>query len=168
METLYSFDVKTITGQPQKMEAFKGKVLLIVNTASECGFTYQYKGLEALHQKYKARGLEVLGFPCNQFGGQEPGQDHEIATFCERNFGVTFPMFSKVDVNGDDAHPLFRFRRPPLLVPWPEVRYVGERRMLWRRAWVLDLGGITTVAVKKEAYVAIEPCISRRIGVPAA
>ena len=88
---------------------FKGKVLLVVNTASQCGFTPQYKGLEALHKKFSASGFAVLGFPSNQFGAQEPGADTEIAEFCEMNFGVTFPMFSKIDVNGANAHPLYKY-----------------------------------------------------------
>ena len=91
------------------MRDYKGKVLLVVNTASQCGFTPQYKGLEAIYQKFKDRGFAVLGFPSNQFGQQEPGSDTEIAEFCEMNFGVSFPLFSKVDVNGADAHPLFKF-----------------------------------------------------------
>jgi glutathione peroxidase len=107
MESVYSFSVKTIDGKDLKMDHYQGKTLLVVNVASECGYTPQYKGLEALYQKYKDKGLEILGFPCNQFGGQEPGEDKEIATFCERNFGVTFPLFSKIEVNGSDAHPLF-------------------------------------------------------------
>ncbi len=94
-------------GEEQPLSAYEGKVALVVNTASKCGFTPQYKGLESLHQKYKDRGLVILGFPCNQFGKQEPGNAEEIGGFCERNFGVTFPLFAKVDVNGDNAHPLF-------------------------------------------------------------
>src|SRR4051812_37233761 len=96
---IYDFTVKTIAGKPQSMGAFQGKVMLIVNTASECGFTPQYKGLEQLHESFAERGLAVLGFPCNQFGAQEPGDETQIAAFCERNFGVTFPLFSKIDVN---------------------------------------------------------------------
>ncbi len=90
------------------LSQYKGKVLLIVNTASECGFTPQYKGLEKVYEQFKDQGATVLGFPCNQFGGQEPGGEAEIGAFCEKNFGVTFPLFAKVDVNGSDAHPLFR------------------------------------------------------------
>src|SRR5438067_966228 len=106
---IYDFTVKTIDGQQQSMSQYKGKVMLIVNTASECGFTPQYKGLEALHETYGKRGLSVLGFPCNQFGAQEPGNEAEIASFCERNYGVTFPLFSKIDVNGANADPLFAY-----------------------------------------------------------
>jgi len=107
MSELYDLSAGTLVGAQQSFAAYQGKVVLVVNTASKCGFTPQYKGLEALYQKYKDRGLEVLGFPCNQFGKQEPGNAEEIGGFCERNFGVTFPLFAKVDVNGDNAHPLF-------------------------------------------------------------
>lgn len=105
--TPYDFSVKDIKGKSVPLSKYKGKVLLIVNTASECGFTPQYKGLQALHEQYKDRGLAVLGFPCNQFGGQEPGDEKAIEQFCELNYGVSFPMFAKVDVNGDNADPLF-------------------------------------------------------------
>ncbi len=109
MTAVYDFTAKTIDGKTKKLADFKGKVLLIVNTASRCGFTPQYEGLEALHQRFAKRGFAVLGFPCNQFGEQEPGPESEIAEFCEMNYGVTFPLFAKVDVNGDNAHPLFKY-----------------------------------------------------------
>ena len=109
MTTVYEFSAKTIDGKSRKLGDYKGKVLLVVNTASQCGFTPQYKGLETLYKQFKDRGFAVLGFPSNQFGQQEPGSDTEIAEFCEMNFGVSFPLFSKVDVNGADAHPLFKF-----------------------------------------------------------
>lgn len=109
MTTAYDFTAQSLTGRPADLAACKGKVLLIVNTASACGFTPQYKGLEELYEKFKDRGFEVLGFPCNQFGRQEPGSANEIAEFCERNYGVTFPMFDKIEVNGANAHPLFGF-----------------------------------------------------------
>jgi len=105
---VFDFSANTLDGQPLALDRFRGQVLLIVNTASACGFTPQYKGLEELHRQYGARGLAVLGFPCNQFGKQEPGTESEIGAFCEKNYGVSFPMFAKVDVNGDEAHPLFR------------------------------------------------------------
>ena len=98
-----------IHGEPVALADYLGDVVLMVNVASECGFTRQYAGLQALHEQYEEAGLRVLGFPCNQFGGQEPGSDEEIAQFCEAEFGVTFPMFSKVDVNGDDATPLYQY-----------------------------------------------------------
>lgn len=107
--TAYDFNATALDGQPVDLARYRGKALLIVNTASACGFTPQYQGLEELQRRYADQGLVVLGFPCNQFGHQEPGSEAEIGAFCERNYGVTFPMFSKIDVNGDDAHPLFRF-----------------------------------------------------------
>lgn len=108
-ENIYDFSAGNMLGNEVSLSDFKGKVLLIVNTASKCGFTPQFAGLEALYQKYKDKGLEILGFPCNQFGNQDPGSNEEIKRFCEVNYGVTFPMFEKVDVNGDSAHPLFKF-----------------------------------------------------------
>ena len=107
--SVYEFDCKDNKGDIKSLSEFKGQVLLVVNTASKCGFTPQYEGLEKLHQDFHQRGFSVLGFPCNQFGGQEPGNDEEIQNFCTLNFGVTFPMFSKIDVNGDDAAPLYQF-----------------------------------------------------------
>jgi glutathione peroxidase len=108
MTTVYDFTAKTIDGRTKKLSDYKGKVLLIVNTASQCGFTPQYAGLQKLYEKYGKRGFVVLGFPCNQFGAQEPGSEEEIGKFCETSFGVTFPLFAKVDVNGESAHPLFK------------------------------------------------------------
>jgi glutathione peroxidase len=107
--TAWDFDAQTLTGKPAPLSAFRGKVALIVNTASQCGLTPQYRGLQALYDRFKDRGFVVLGFPSNQFGKQEPGSNDEIAQFCEMNFGVSFPMFGKIDVNGDDAHPLFKW-----------------------------------------------------------
>jgi glutathione peroxidase len=109
MTTAFDFAAPRLNGADEKLSTYKGKVLLIVNTASQCGFTPQYKGLQALHDKYAGKGFEVLGFPCNQFGAQEPGEGDEIASFCEMNYGVNFPMFEKVDVNGSNAHPLWNF-----------------------------------------------------------
>jgi glutathione peroxidase len=132
--TLYDFTVNDMAGQPVALDRYKGKVLLVVNTASKCGFTPQYKGLEALYRKYRDRGLAVLGFPCNQFGAQEPGNEQEIATFCETNYDVTFPMFAKVDVNGDNAAPLYRYlksARPGLLgteaIKWNFTKFLVDR-----------------------------------------
>ncbi len=109
MASIYSFSARTLGGEDVSLERYNGKVLLIVNTASECGFTPQYAGLQKLYETYAARGLEILGFPCNQFGKQEPGDAAQIGSFCEKNFGVTFPMFEKIDVNGANAHPLYRY-----------------------------------------------------------
>jgi len=105
--SIYDFSAPLLNGDELRLVAFRGKVLLIVNTASACGFTPQYAGLEALHRNLREQGLIVLGFPCNQFGGQEPGNAESIAQFCERNYGVSFPIFGKIDVNGDNAHPLY-------------------------------------------------------------
>lgn len=108
-EDIYNFSGVTMQGKELPLSNFKGKVLLVVNTASKCGFTPQFKGLEELYEKYKGKGLEVLGFPCNQFGKQDPGSNTEINQFCELNYGVTFTMFEKIDVNGDNTHPLFKY-----------------------------------------------------------
>jgi glutathione peroxidase len=136
-QTVYGFSADTLAGGAASLSDFKGKVLLIVNTASQCGFTPQYAGLESLYRAYKERGLEVLGFPCNQFGAQEPGTAAEIGAFCERNYGVSFPMFAKIDVNGEKAHPLYRFLRkekPGLLGPlgggaikWNFTKFLVDR-----------------------------------------
>lgn len=107
MDAIYSIPLKTIDGKECELSQYADKVMLIVNTASRCGFTGQYKGLEELYRKYKDEGFVVLGFPCNQFNNQEPGTEPEISKFCELNYGVTFPMFSKIDVNGDNTHPLY-------------------------------------------------------------
>jgi len=117
-DPLFEIPCLTIDGRQTTLGDFDAKALLVVNTASQCGFTPQYKGLEALWQRYRGQGLVVLGFPCDQFGHQEPGDETQIATFCERNFGVSFPLFSKVRVNGGEAHPLFaelKKRAPGLL-----------------------------------------------------
>lgn len=109
MTTAHDFSATTIDGAERQLADYRGKVLLVVNTATACGFTPQLKGLEEVYQTYVDRGLIVLGFPCNQFGGQNPGDDAETATFCERNYGVSFPMFSEIEVNGDGAHPLYQW-----------------------------------------------------------
>ena len=109
MSNIYQFQAELLDGQEQSLAAYEGKVLLIVNTASKCGFTPQFTGLEKLYQKYKDQGLVILGFPCNQFGGQDPGSNEQIGAFCQKNYGVSFPMFAKVDVKGAGAHPIFRY-----------------------------------------------------------
>jgi glutathione peroxidase len=108
MNSIYDIAANTLSGDQINLSEFHGKVLLIVNTASHCGFTGQYEGLEALYRQYKDQGLAVLGFPCNQFGAQEPGTAEDIGAFCEKNYGVSFPMFEKIDVNGPNAHPLYQ------------------------------------------------------------
>ena len=105
--SIYDIEIRTIDGEQTTLAPYKGKALLIVNVASACGYTPQYAGLQRLHDQLGPRGFEVLGFPCNQFGAQEPGSETEIKTFCETSFGVTFPMFAKIDVNGPDRHPLY-------------------------------------------------------------
>ena len=134
MDSIYDFTVNDIGGKPVKLDRFRDKVMLIVNTASKCGYTPQYTGLEALHQKLHDQGLEILGFPCNQFGAQEPGNEKEIAQFCELNYGVTFPLFAKVDVNGSNAAPLYKFlksEKPGLLgseaIKWNFTKFLVDR-----------------------------------------
>ncbi len=131
---IYDFEAKTIDGEARKLDAYRGRVLLIVNVASECGFTPQYTGLERLYREYKDHGLTVLGFPCDQFGHQEPGSEAEIKRFCSLNYEVTFPMFAKIKVNGDDAHPLFKFlkeRQKGLLgteqIKWNFTKFLVDR-----------------------------------------
>ena len=109
MTNIYQFEAERLNGDTQSFADYRGKVLLIVNTASKCGFTPQFAGLEKLYQQYHAQGLEVLGFPCNQFGGQDPGTTQPIGEYCQKNYGVSFPMFAKIDVKGPEAHVLFRF-----------------------------------------------------------
>jgi glutathione peroxidase len=109
MSSVYDFSAQTIQGQPVDLKRYEGQVLLIVNTASECGFTPQFKGLQAIFDRYAGRGFAVVGFPSNEFGGQDPGKNDEIASFCEMNYGVNFPMMSKVEVNGGNAHPLWKW-----------------------------------------------------------
>ena len=135
MATVYDFVVNDIHGKERKLGQYKDQVLLIVNTASKCGFTPQYKGLEELYEKMHARGLEVLGFPCNQFGAQEPGDAQAIESFCEINYGVTFPLFEKIDVNGAKAAPLYQFlkkEKPGLLgseaIKWNFTKFLVDRK----------------------------------------
>ena len=134
MAGIYDYKVKDIHGKSVSLAAYKGKVLLVVNTASQCGFTPQYKGLEQLYERYRARGLEILGFPCNQFGAQEPGTEEEIESFCEVNYGVTFPLFAKIDVNGREAAPLYQYlkkEKPGLLgseaIKWNFTKFLVDR-----------------------------------------
>ena len=125
MATIYDFNARSLQGEEVPFTRVRGNVLLIVNTASKCGFTPQYEGLEQLHETYGRRGLDVLGFPCNQFGQQEPGSASDIGAFCRANYGVSFPMFAKIDVNGPEAHPLYDF----LTRAKPGV--LGTRRIKW-------------------------------------
>ncbi|MGQ2979915.1 MAG: glutathione peroxidase [Polaromonas sp.] len=141
MSSIYDFEAQQINGQDISLSEFRGKVLLIVNTASKCGFTPQFGGLEELHKAYAGKGLVVLGFPCNQFGSQDPGADGEIAEFCQVNYGVSFPMMGKIDVNGPAAHPLYKWlssEAPGLLgsksIKWNFTKFlVGKDGQVIRR-----------------------------------
>ncbi|MDD4636956.1 MAG: glutathione peroxidase [Bacteroidales bacterium] len=136
VESFYSHKVKSLQGKEVALKMYKGKVVLVVNTASKCGYTPQYAGLEALYKKYKGEGLVILGFPCNQFGAQEPGTATEIAEFCTENYGVTFPMFEKIYVNGKDAAPLYVFLKKKLPgkkeegddVKWNFTKFLLDRK----------------------------------------
>jgi glutathione peroxidase len=132
--TVYEYSAPPLVGEEVGLETWRGRVLLIVNTASQCGFTPQYGGLEALYRKLEPEGLTVLGFPCNQFGGQEPGNEAEIGAFCQKNYGVSFPMFAKVDVNGPNAHELFQYltkAKPGILgteaIKWNFTKFLIDR-----------------------------------------
>jgi glutathione peroxidase len=139
MSTLYEFDTKAIDGSNTKLGVYQGKVLLIVNVASKCGFTPQYAGLEALYRKYKDRGLVVLGFPCDQFGHQEPGDEAEIKQFCSMNYEVSFPLFAKIEVNGDNAHPLYKYLKKE------EKGFLGSEGIKWNfTKFLVDKSGNVT------------------------
>ena len=133
MPSIYDFTAKSLAGEDVPIRQFEGQVLLIVNTASACGFTPQYRGLEALHQQFSPRGFAVLGFPCNQFGAQEPGDASQIAKFCESNYAITFPMFTKIDVNGGNEHPLsknLKHEKSGLLgasIKWNFTKFLVDR-----------------------------------------
>lgn len=159
MSTVYDFEAQTITGQTVKLDQYRGQVLLIVNTASKCGFTPQYAGLETLYEKYKDQGLVILGFPCNQFGNQEPGNADDIKSSCLINYGVSFPMFAKVDVNGPAAHPVFNYLTQAL------PGFLG-RRIKWN--FTKFLIGRDGQPVKRFATLTkpekLEPYIRRALG----
>ncbi len=132
--SIYDLTVTTLEGKPVALETYKGKVLLVVNTASQCGFTPQYQGLQALYEQYAGQGLIVLGFPCNQFGQQEPGNSQQIKSFCEARFGVSFPLFEKIEVNGKNAHPLYQYltqAAPGILgtkgIKWNFTKFLVDR-----------------------------------------
>ena len=146
MRTVYDFEARQIDGRDMTLSQFRGKAMLIVNTASQCGFTPQFGGLEELHKAYAEKGLVVLGFPCNQFGAQDPGSDGEIASFCQVNYGVSFPMMSRIDVNGQAAHPLYQWlsgEAPGLLgsksIKWNFTKFlVGKDGRVIKRYAPLD------------------------------
>jgi glutathione peroxidase len=132
--TVYDYSAQRLDGTEESLSAYRGLVLLIVNTASQCGFTPQYAGLESLYEKLRGGGLAILGFPCNQFGAQEPGSEAEIGQFCLKNYGVTFPMFAKIEVNGEGAHPLYKYlkdTKPGLLgteaIKWNFTKFLIDR-----------------------------------------
>jgi glutathione peroxidase len=149
--SVYEFSAELLDNQKLDLSFFKGRVLLIVNTASKCGLTPQYAGLDELYRAYKDRGFEILGFPCNQFGSQEPGSAAEIGQFCERNYGVSFPIFAKIDVNGPNTHPLYRFlkkSKPGLLgtqrIKWNFTKFLVDRngRVVRRHAPIKKPGAL--------------------------
>ena len=154
----YDFEVNRLNGDPVKLSEYRGKALLIVNTASQCGFTPQYGGLEKLYDKFKPRGLEILGFPCNQFGKQEPGSSEEIADFCSVNYGVTFPMFEKIDVNGKDTHPLYRYlkREARGVLGSEPIKWNFTKFLINREGDVVERYGSTTKPEQIEADIEAE------------
>lgn len=136
-KSIYEINVTNINGVQENLEKYKGKVLLIVNVASKCGFTNQYTELEEIYKEFSSKGIEILGFPCNQFGAQEPGDSEEIKNFCQLNYSVTFPMFEKVDVNGQNTHPLFQFLKDTL----PGI--LGSKAIKWNfTKFLVDKNGV--------------------------
>ena len=152
--SIYNFKATTIDGDEVSLDAYKGKVVVIVNTASKCGFTPQYEGLEKLYEKYKDKGLVILGFPCNQFNSQDPDTDENIMSFCSLNYGVTFPMFSKIEVNGKKQHPLFKFlkeKRSGFIsgtIKWNFTKFLVDRE-----GNVVNRFGPSTEPTKIEKYI---------------
>ena len=153
MSNIYQFEAELLEGDIKALADYKGKVMLIVNTASKCGFTPQFAGLEKLYEKYKPQGLEILGFPCNQFGGQDPGTNKEIGAFCQRNYGVNFPMFAKVDVKGPEAHAIFRFltREAKGVLGSQNIKWNFTKFLVGRNGEVLGRYAPTTKPEAKEA-----------------
>ena len=150
MSELYSIPLTTLTGEETTLAEHRGKVLLIVNTASACGLTPQYEGLQRLHETHAERGLVVLGFPCNQFGAQEPGSHEEIASFCQKNYGVSFPMFAKIEVNGEGTHPLYKALKSakPGLLGSEKIKWNFTKFLLNREGEVVDRFAPTTAPEK--------------------
>jgi glutathione peroxidase len=155
MAGIYDFEVNRLGGDPVKLADYRGKALLIVNTASHCGFTPQYAGLEKLYGQFQSRGLEVLGFPCNQFGKQEPGDADEIADFCSANYGVTFPMFEKVSVNGNHAHPLYVYLKSEArgLLNSERIKWNFTKFLINREGEVIGRYASTTKPAQLEADI---------------
>jgi glutathione peroxidase len=154
-ETIYDFQAQRLDGAAASLRAFEGKVLLVVNTASACGFTPQYAGLEALYREFAPRGFAVLGFPCNQFGEQEPGSAHEIADFCATRFDVTFPMFAKIEVNGEAAHPLYRWlkREAPGVFGSQRIKWNFTKFLVDRNGHVVERFAPTTKPEDLRAHI---------------
>jgi glutathione peroxidase len=160
-QTIYDIKLKDIDGRETSLAAYKGKVLLIVNVASKCGFTRQYTGLEALHQQYRDRGLVVLGFPCNQFGGQEPGTNDEIKQFCSSQFNVTFPLFDKIEVNGDKRHPLYAQLAGPTS-PYPgNIKWNFTKFLISRDGTILNRFDSKVAPESEELKRAIESALAK-------
>ena len=157
MTSVYDFEARRIDGRPAPLSEYRGRVLLIVNTASQCGFTPQFEGLEKLHEKYAGEGLTVLGFPSNQFGAQDPGTNEEIGAFCTKNYGVSFPMMEKIDVNGSNAAPLYQYltrEKPGLLgmtaIKWNFTKFlVGRDGQVLKRYAPLDTPASMTRDIEK-------------------
>lgn len=154
--SVYDFKATTLRGEEESLSKYKDKVLLVVNTASKCGFTPQFKGLQELYDKYKDRGFEVLGFPSNQFAGQEPGSSEDIEQYCQINYGVTFPMYEKIDVKGDTAHPLFQYltREAPGVLGTKAVKWNFTKFLVDREGRVLKRFSPSTSPEKMEADIA--------------
>ncbi len=159
LPALYEIEVTRIDGTVQTLAAFRGRVLLIVNVASECGFTPQYAGLEALYRKYEDQGFSVLGFPCDQFGHQEPGNDEEIATFCSARYDVTFPMFSKIEVNGPGTHPLYQ------LLKSAQSGVLGTEAIKWNftKFLVARSGGVVKRYAPADSPASLEGAVAAQL-----
>ncbi|HAC81264.1 MAG: glutathione peroxidase [Candidatus Binatia bacterium] len=162
MSSLHDFSMKNIDGEEQSLADFAGKVVLLVNVASQCGLTPQYKGLEALQQKYADLGFAVVGFPCNQFAGQEPGSDADVKTFCETSFGVTFPMFSKIDVNGDDQAPLYKWLTSTPTTPEADgdIKWNFGKFLIGKQGQILSRFEPPTDPEAKEVLAGIEAALA--------
>ena len=155
MPSIYEFSARTLAGHDVSMKQFEGEVLLIVNTASACGFTPQYKGLQHLHEAYAPRGFAVLGFPCNQFGGQEPGTAAQIETFCQKNYGVTFPLFEKLEVKGPGQAPLYQF----LTAKFGEPAWNFHKYLVGKDGQVIQAFGSKVAPDSPELKAAIEAAL---------
>ena len=162
MSSLHDFSMKNIDGEDQSLADFEGKVVLLVNVASQCGLTPQYKGLEALQQKYAENGFAVLGFPCNQFAGQEPGSDADVKQFCETSFGITFPMFSKIDVNGEDQAPLYKWLTSTPTTPEAEgdIKWNFGKFLVGKNGQIVSRFEPPTDPEAKEVLAAIEAALA--------